>query len=173
MSEFFNPNKEQENHTAAGTGYAEPTDPIKIVVDQGQPRFCSNCGTPIENGAAFCTKCGSRIGTGGSQPFQSSVQGAVETSSHNGPAQGAQFGQTPFTDNYYYNNSANINANGKVKDKRIALLLCLLMGWCGAHRYYEGKIASGVFYTLTFGILGIGCFIDFIILLFKPRWYNP
>lgn len=44
------------------------------------------------------------------------------------------------------------------------LLLCLLLGFLGAHRFYAGKIVSGVFMLLTFGGFGIWSFIDLIII---------
>ena len=44
------------------------------------------------------------------------------------------------------------------------LLLCLLLGFLGAHRFYVGKIVSGVFMLLTFGGFGIWSFIDLIII---------
>lgn len=30
------------------------------------------------------------------------------------------------------------------------LLLCLFLGWCGGHRYYEKRYALAAFYTLFF-----------------------
>ena len=49
-------------------------------------------------------------------------------------------------------------------DKRIlpAFILCFLLGVFGAHRFYVGKIWSGIFQILTLGGLGIWSFIDMI-----------
>ncbi|MPM80234.1 hypothetical protein SDC9_127281 [bioreactor metagenome] len=58
-----------------------------------------------------------------------------------------------------------------VKDKGIALVLCLLFGVLGAHKFYEGKIGMGILYLLTGGLLGIGWLIDLFVLLFKPNPY--
>jgi hypothetical protein len=44
-------------------------------------------------------------------------------------------------------------------------LLCLLLGWLGAHRYYVGKIGTGILQTLTIGGLGLWVLYDFIIIL--------
>ena len=48
------------------------------------------------------------------------------------------------------------------KDWMTTLLLCLLCGGIGVHRYYVGKIGTGILYTLTFGLFGIGYLVDLI-----------
>jgi TM2 domain-containing membrane protein YozV len=51
-------------------------------------------------------------------------------------------------------------------DKRIlpAFLLCFFFGIFGAHRFYVGKIGSGVAQLLTIGGLGIWALVDLILL---------
>lgn len=56
------------------------------------------------------------------------------------------------------------SANGK--NRWIALLLCIFLGYLGIHRFYVGKIFSGLIYLLTFGLFGMGIVIDFFLLLF-------
>ena len=51
------------------------------------------------------------------------------------------------------------------KDWMTTLLLCLLCGGIGVHRYYVGKIGTGILYTLTAGLFGIGYLVDFIKIL--------
>ena len=53
------------------------------------------------------------------------------------------------------------------KNKWVALLLCLLLGSFGAHRFYEGKIGTGILYLLTLGLFGFGVIIDFFAILFR------
>ncbi len=53
------------------------------------------------------------------------------------------------------------------KNKWVALLLCFLFGPLGVHRFYEGKIGTGILYLLTFGFFGIGVLIDFFKILFR------
>ena len=60
---------------------------------------------------------------------------------------------------------------GVWKNKWVAFFLCLFFGIFGAHKFYEGKIGMGILYLFTFGLFGIGWFIDCIVLLFKPNPY--
>lgn len=52
-------------------------------------------------------------------------------------------------------------------DKQIlpALLLCFFLGVFGAHRFYVGKVGTGVLQFLTLGGLGIWTLIDFIMII--------
>ena len=44
------------------------------------------------------------------------------------------------------------------------LILCILLGGLGVHRFYVGKIWTGVFMLLTFGGLGIWTLVDIIVI---------
>ena len=46
-----------------------------------------------------------------------------------------------------------------------ALLLCFFLGWLGVHRFYVGKVGTGVAMIFTFGGLGIWTLIDFIMII--------
>jgi TM2 domain-containing membrane protein YozV len=49
------------------------------------------------------------------------------------------------------------------KSRLVALLLCFFLGWLGAHRFYVGKIGTGVLMPLTFGgVFGIWIIVDLI-----------
>ncbi len=43
-------------------------------------------------------------------------------------------------------------------------LLCLFVGWLGVHRFYTGRIVSGIFQLLTFGGFGIWTLIDLMMI---------
>lgn len=50
------------------------------------------------------------------------------------------------------------------KSRLVALLLCWFLGIFGAHRFYVGKMGTGVLQLVTLGGLGIWAFIDLIII---------
>lgn len=51
------------------------------------------------------------------------------------------------------------------KSKVTAALLCFFLGELGVHRFYVGKIGTGILWLLTCGWCGIGVLIDFIMIL--------
>jgi len=51
------------------------------------------------------------------------------------------------------------------QDWFVALLLCFFIGIIGAHRFYVGKIGTGVLMVFTLGGLGIWTFIDLILII--------
>jgi TM2 domain-containing membrane protein YozV len=56
-------------------------------------------------------------------------------------------------------------ADGKSdKSNTVALLLCFFLGILGVHRFYVGKVGTGILELVTLGGLGIWAFIDFIMI---------
>jgi TM2 domain-containing membrane protein YozV len=53
-----------------------------------------------------------------------------------------------------------------VKEKGIAYMLwaACFMGVCGLQRLYSGRIGTGLLYLFTFGLLGIGQFVDLFLI---------
>ena len=51
-----------------------------------------------------------------------------------------------------------------MKSKMVTMALCLFLGYLGAHRFYLGKIGTGIAQLLTFGGLGIWFAVDLILI---------
>lgn len=58
-------------------------------------------------------------------------------------------------------NDAQISDKGFVP----TILLCFFLGVLGVHRFYVGKIGTGILQLLTLGGLGIWALVDFIIIV--------
>jgi len=58
-------------------------------------------------------------------------------------------------------------ASSGVSDKKIlpAFLLCFFLGCFGAHRFYVGKVGTGILQLVTLGALGIWALIDLIVIV--------
>ena len=51
------------------------------------------------------------------------------------------------------------------KSRLATALLCFFLGWLGAHRFYVGKIGTGLLMVVTVGGFGIWSTIDFILVV--------
>ena len=80
-----------------------------------------------------------------------------------------------------YNNDiiiepVNSNPTVSPKSKTTAALLSFFLGGLGIHRFYVGKVGTGILWFLTIGLFGIGNLIDFIVILcgnFKDKDGKP
>lgn len=117
-----------------------------------QTKFCKFCGAKIPMEAVLCTACGRQVEElKGGQP----AQVVINNANNNNVSGGATV----------------VVPTGKQKDKWVAFVLCLLLGGLGVHRFYEGKIGTGILWLFTAGLFGIGWLIDLIIILCKPNPY--
>ena len=51
------------------------------------------------------------------------------------------------------------------RSRLVTLLLCLFLGWAGAHRFFVGKKGTGVLMLCTLGGLGFWVLADFILVV--------
>lgn len=68
--------------------------------------------------------------------------------------------------------------DGAISEKGFVptILLCFFLGVLGVHRFYVGKIGTGILMLITFGGLGIWALVDFIIIVtgsFKDKGGLP
>ena len=61
-----------------------------------------------------------------------------------------------------------------MKSKGTAYFLWLIsfFGWLGFHRFYLGKVGTGILWIITFGVFGIGALIDLFTLGGQVDQYN-
>ncbi|MFV0411969.1 MAG: TM2 domain-containing protein [Oscillospiraceae bacterium] len=58
---------------------------------------------------------------------------------------------------------APVAASGK--NRTVALVLCLFLGSLGLHRFYVGKVGTGIVWVVTLGIFGFGALVDLVTIL--------
>ena len=66
------------------------------------------------------------------------------------------------------NNSSQTSKREVVLNTKTYMLLTLLLGYFGVHRFYRKQYLIGACYLLTFGLFGIGWIIDAVIAV---KWF--
>lgn len=127
------------------------------ATQNGSTKFCKHCGQVIPAEAVICTHCGCQV-----EEIKSAEPSIVINNSNSSV-------------NTNTNVNRNVNANavvrGKPKNKWTAFFLCLLLGYVGAHKFYEGKVGMGILYLCTGGLFCIGWIVDIFAILAKPNPY--
>ena len=113
-----------------------------------QGNFCGNCGAPVPQE--------SRIENDSykSNPYSNSWDTDYNKFSNDS-------GST-YYNNYSHTTTYSVASN---KSKIVALVLCFLFGIFGIHRFYVGKVGTGLIWLFTGAIGGLGWIVDLILIL--------
>ena len=109
---------------------------------QQNTKFCKYCGQKIDAECVVCPKCGKQV-----EQLSGPQQIVINNS------------------NDSINTNVNTNVNAArfavpAKSKMVALLLAIFLGYLGAHRFYTGKIGTGIIWLFTGGLFMVGWIID-------------
>ena len=112
---------------------------------------CPQCGAPIDPGATECKFCGEKLAV--QQAAQTVVQPQTVITQ---PQPQVIIQQAP--QQVYV---SGINPSWPIKSKVVAGVLAILIGGIGVHKFYLGKIGSGILY-LCFCWTGIPALLGLI-----------
>lgn len=150
VSAQFDPQPAAEQHIPQGTFSFE----VYPANSENQPaplqsgmKYCKFCAAQIPAAAVVCVKCGRQV-----EQLQSAPVPNQQVIINNTPQQ-------------------VVFRSGKRIDKWVAFVLAFFLGFLGVHRFYEGKIGTGILWLLTGGMFGIGWLADWITILTKPNPY--
>jgi ribosomal protein L37E len=100
---------------------------------------------PIMNEASRCQRCGHEL-----------LNDAVFCARCGEPLESNR--RTPLTD------ISEEWEEASDRSRLVALLLCVLLGYLGVHRFYVGKIGTGILWLMTGGMFGVGYIVDAILI---------
>lgn len=120
-------------------------------------KFCSHCGKSIDAQAVICPLCGCQV-----EQMTAATPNIVINNANTNTNTNTQVQKQT---------AAPVVVMGRPKNKWVAVLLCLFLGYLGGHKFYEGKIGMGILYCFTCGLFFIGIIADLIALLLKPNPY--
>jgi TM2 domain-containing membrane protein YozV len=98
----------------------------------GRTVFCPDCGASMAAEARFCGSC------------RWDAENPERHAERNLPSSPRELG--PPSD----------------KNRLTTLLLCIFGGFLGLHRFYVGRIGSGVLWFVTFGLFSVGWIYDLV-----------
>lgn len=143
----------QQVETAQPLPQLLPLSPMQQpVIPNNITKFCEHCGSVIAKQAVVCPTCGCQVAPLKQEQVPMQVPGQQVQITQVQQPQPIQPVQVV----------VNYNGNGRPKDKLTALLLCIFLGEWGIHRFYEGRIGTGILWMFTFGLFGLGWLYDII-----------
>ena len=113
--------------------------------------FCRNCGKELIGTPEICVGCGARplVGSSFCQACGAETNALAEICIKCG----ARLGKAEAVD---------ISSKSRLATTLLCILPAWIVGIAGIHRFYLGKIGTGIAMLLTLGGLGIWTLIDFI-----------
>jgi TM2 domain-containing membrane protein YozV len=128
---------------------------------------CPKCKAELESFKAFCPSCGFKLSEGSDQKASGPLTygGAQHPAGGPqppvpGPGQGPQMAPPQQQYPGYPPNPYQMPMVSP-KNRNIVMVLCFFFGFLGVHRFYLGKIGTGLLMLFTLGGLGIWAIIDF------------
>lgn len=133
--------------------------------------ICTYCKSRVFPTDRKCPACGSRV-------FVELETDEAKTAQMEQQATSQAFEQASGPQVVYRTIHQTVYVKPEHSDRNrwVALLLCLVGGTLGLHRFYVGKVGSGIFYLLTGGVFLFGAVADFFCILlgsFRDRQGLP
>lgn len=122
-------------------------------INKGEKKFCLHCGGQIDKECIICPKCGKQVGE-----IVNNDKNIIINNNNNASSSSSASASNNML-------AGNIISS---KSRLVALLLCFFLGWLGIHRFYAGKIGTGILmiFLMFTGIGEIWWLIDFLLIAF-------
>lgn len=116
-----------------------------------EKKYCKFCGQVIDADCVICPKCGKQV-----EEIKYSRPDNIIINNNNNASSSASASAM-------FGNASNVSP----KSWLVTLLLCLFLGIIGIHRFYVGKIGTGILMILLLmtGISAIWAIIDLILII--------
>ena len=116
-----------------------------------ETKYCKFCGQVIDADCVICPKCGKQV-----EEIKYSRPDNIIINNNNNASSSASASAM-------FGNASNVSP----KSWLVTLLLCLFLGIIGIHRFYVGKIGTGILMILLLmtGISAIWAIIDLILII--------
>lgn len=108
--------------------------------------YCKFCGNRIDDDCAVCPECGKQL-----KELKTETPNVVINNQISEPQK--------------------VVVYSKIVNKWVALVLCIVLGMFGAHKFYEKRAKIGLVYLFTLGLFGVGWLMDILLIALKPNPY--